>query len=91
MCDPPKADWPCDQMRVFNCDDVGGDHELELWVTDEFGNTDVCSTTIDVQDMQGRCDPNFNGTHTIAGKIITETDELISIAIVHLQGSVYEP
>ena len=34
---------------AFECIDIGVNF-IELWVTDEFGNTDYCETTIEVQD-----------------------------------------
>ena len=34
---------------AFDCEDLGI-NIIHLWVTDEFGNTDSCETTVEVQD-----------------------------------------
>lgn len=49
-----------DTILCFDCDDIGM-NTVELWVTDEFGNTDLCTTTVEVQDnnMQDFC-PRFD-------------------------------
>lgn len=38
-----------DDKKIFDCDDLGP-QEVCLWVTDEFGNTDKCVVTVEVQD-----------------------------------------
>ncbi|MBI1227855.1 MAG: HYR domain-containing protein [Bacteroidetes bacterium] len=39
---------------VFDCDDEGA-HQVEVWVTDEEGNSDFCVTTVFVQDNMDVC------------------------------------
>ena len=39
-----------DTIMCFDCDNLETMNEVELWVTDEFGNTSVCSVFVDVQD-----------------------------------------
>ena len=46
-----SADVDDDKM-FFDCDDVGV-NIVQLWVTDEFGNTALCETTVEVQDNNG--------------------------------------
>lgn len=38
-----------DQFRVFTCDEVGK-NEIEMWVTDKFGNQNFCNTYVNVQN-----------------------------------------
>ncbi len=38
-----------DDKTIYDCQDLGI-QIIELWVTDEFGNTDKCVTTVEVQD-----------------------------------------
>jgi hypothetical protein len=45
---------PADTMRSFNCDSLG-QRLLQLWVTDESGNQDYCSTYIIIQNNMGAC------------------------------------
>jgi uncharacterized repeat protein (TIGR01451 family) len=40
---------PADTIFCFDCNDLG-ENIVELWVIDEFGNTDFCETTVEVQD-----------------------------------------
>ena len=51
-----------EQSRIFDCDEIG-QHEVEIWVTDEEGNQDLCKTTIEIQDPNDICPNNVvNGT-----------------------------
>lgn len=80
---------PDDQMHVFDCDDVGGMHELELWVTDEFGNTSVCTTIVEVNDPQDRCSSGRTVTYNIDGHIYTENLQSIEGVELQLAGMDY--
>ncbi len=44
---------PNDDEIMFDCDDIGLDRPVELWVTDENGNQAYCETFIDVLDENG--------------------------------------
>ncbi|MDA9774181.1 HYR domain-containing protein [Saprospiraceae bacterium] len=74
-----------DTERMFNCDDIG-EQPIELWVTDESGNQDFCSTTIDIQDNN---DVDFCAntlTVNVTGELYTEDDEFITKVDVVLEG-----
>lgn len=43
-----------DTIRTFTCGN-GGPNNVELWVTDEYGNQDFCAITLFVQDNMGAC------------------------------------
>jgi hypothetical protein len=74
---------PNDASMVIDCNSILTDGlvPVTLHVTDEVGNTDFCSTFIDVQDPNGAC-----GTPTalINGRIENENQELIEEVTVTL-------
>jgi len=75
-----------DTLRSFFCSDTMGLQPIELWVTDEFGGQDYCSTFLDVQDndtidLCGGLRP-----FDIAGRIYTESDAELKEAAVELRG-----
>lgn len=43
-----------DTQIIYTCDDLGV-NQVEIWVTDEDGNADFCTTTVTVQDNMGAC------------------------------------
>lgn len=47
--------------EVFTCDELGP-NEVQLTVTDEAGNFDVCFAIVNVQDNMNVCPGNLNGT-----------------------------
>ncbi len=67
-----------DNCITFSCEDVGPQC-IELWVTDENGNTSFCKTTIDVQDNNDEdlCDKldlaliNELDTYDVANQVAT--------------------
>lgn len=80
------SDDVLDTVRVYGCDDIG-EQAIQLWGTDVNGNQDFCTTILDVQNNinEGLCPitVNFN----ITGEIKTQADEMISQAIIALEGS----
>ncbi len=77
-----SADVDDDQV-VFGCDDVG-DQEIQLWVTDQYGNTSYCTTFVDVQ-RHASC-PN-NLVANISGRTLKEDGDEIENVNVRLLGS----
>ena len=68
--DPPTA------FIVFDCDGEGT-HDVEIWVTDEAGNTDFCTTDIIIQDNMDVCpDTLVVNNGMIGGGIETSTGDL---------------
>ncbi|NNL92686.1 MAG: T9SS type A sorting domain-containing protein [Saprospiraceae bacterium] len=78
-----------DTISIFDCDDVGNTNSLDLWVTDTDGNTDICSTVIDIQDDNNWCDSNGNMVE-ISGAVLTEHHEPIESVQMSLDGSAFE-
>jgi len=76
-----------DTEILVSCDDIG-ELDIELWVTDENGNADFCTTTIDVQDNNDVdiCDPTSELV-TVAGIIYTENSEEVESVQVGLMGA----
>ena len=69
---------------TITCDDIPADglYPITLYVTDEAGNSDFCSTFISVQDPNGAC---VGPTATpITGTIENENQEVIEEVIVTL-------
>jgi hypothetical protein len=81
-----------DRSRAYDCSDIPNGieetFEVEVYVTDEFGNKDYCTTTITIQDgIEDVCPDNINGnTAMLAGNILTETAESVEEVMVMLDG-----
>ena len=73
-----------DIYLTFDCDDLGT-QVVEMWVTDEAGNQDFCTTYIIVQDNNDVCDPLT--TASVAGSIETEMGEEVQDVTVQVEGS----
>jgi len=70
---------------TFNCEDLGIT-EVEIHVSDPFGNTDFCITTVKVQSNGDECDVlTGNGGALISGTIVTEYNEAVVDAMVMLE------
>jgi hypothetical protein len=76
---------------VITCADVAADgiFPIEIWVTDEAGNQDFCSTLISVQDPNGTC--GLPTALSIYGEIATENQEIIEDVTVQLTGGGLPP
>jgi hypothetical protein len=72
---------------LFDCTELGPQC-VELWAIDLAGNADFCSTTLDVQDNNGNCDPNNNITVNVSGALKTEALDGVEEAMVEITGSV---
>ncbi|MEP6646554.1 MAG: T9SS type A sorting domain-containing protein [Saprospiraceae bacterium] len=57
---------PYDASRIFTCDDVGT-VPIQIWVTDEYGNSDYCTTFIKISDNANTC----NNMHLVSGAVST--------------------
>jgi hypothetical protein len=81
-----------DRSRTYDCSDIPNGieetFEVEVYVTDEFGNKDYCTTTITIQDgIEDVCPDNITGnTAMLAGNILTETAESVEEVMVMLDG-----
>lgn len=64
------SDDPLDSMRIFGCDDLGT-VDLELWVTDEAGNQDFCTSFMSIEDVFNACGGGGN-PEGLSGCITTE-------------------
>ncbi|MEK7254581.1 MAG: HYR domain-containing protein, partial [Bacteroidota bacterium] len=73
------------EALVFDCDGEGT-HQVEIWVTDEAGNSDYCETQINIQDNMLLCPDNqVAGIATIGGEIITEKGDNLPAVDVHVE------
>ena len=72
-----------DKNRVYDCDSLGL-RVVQIWVTDEAGNQDYCTTMINIQDNAGICGGQAND-NLVSGRIISENDEPVESVEVALQ------
>lgn len=74
-CTPPYklrysfSSNPLEASRTFTCDDLGT-NAVQIWVFDEYGNSDYCTTFIKINDNEDAC----VGMNTVQG-LVTTTDE----------------
>lgn len=72
---------PTHTNQTFTCDDIengGTVQNIRIWITDEAGNQDFCSVTLDVQDNLAICD-NIGSEGSLAkvdGFIKTESSKV---------------
>ncbi len=59
---------PWDASRTFTCDDLGT-NPIHIWVHDEYGNKDYCTTYIIINDNEHSC----TGLHEVQGLVTTFT------------------
>ncbi len=72
---------PNDTLRIFTCDSLGL-RGVNMWVIDETGNADFCSTYIHVQNNMGACSPTPTSMASVAGAIQTEITKNVEKVIV---------
>ena len=82
-----------DQSRTYDCSDlpngVENTFQVTVYVWDEAGNSDFCTTTITIQDgIDDVCPDNVGGgtTAMLAGNILTESSETVEEVMVMLDG-----
>lgn len=73
-----------DTTRTYLCPDIGL-NPVQIWFTDEFGNQDFCTTTIDVQNNFGQC-PDDTLTVSLGGQILTETNQPVGSVSIGVSG-----
>lgn len=79
-----------DIFRTFTCEDLNGmtkdTFELRMYVTDQVGNNDFCTTTIIVQDNKNSCGNAVEEevSAKIAGAVYSESNEMVSDVEVSL-------
>jgi len=69
----------------FDCDNIGSDNEIQLHVTDLAGNSDFCTTFIEIQDNMNAC-PGSNPLVAVGGAIANESNASVSGVTVNLSG-----
>jgi hypothetical protein len=60
---------PWEASRTFTCDDLGT-NPIQIWVHDEYGNSDYCTTFIKLNDNSTFCED----MHQVAGIVSTFSD-----------------
>lgn len=81
---------PATTQLTFTCEDVGF-QAVEVWATDENGNSDFCQAVVNVQDNLGRCAPNLDtgedGSGLVAGSVHLETGVQVEKVAVQMGGT----
>ncbi len=67
---------------IFTCDDLGV-NPVQIWVTDEAGNADFCTTTVTIQDNNGNC---ASPLVAMSGQIANESNQGVQNVQVELNG-----
>lgn len=85
-----------DSCRIFDCRDIpngiGFTVQVDIYVWDEAGNFDYCSTFINIQDGSGDKCPNAASLEgSIAGQIKTQISQPIEHVVIEAQSSHYFP
>jgi len=70
---------------TFTCRDIGV-NTVELWVTDLFGNQDVCIASVDIRDAAGNCQMGSSAL-SVTGNIMTVDEIAVESAEVMLNTS----
>ena len=89
-CDPDvelsfdKDDLDLKSLR-FTCEDLGP-NEITVWVTDDMGNQDFCTTILNIQENGNIC-PDTSGM-MIAGHVETEFHQMLENVEVSLQSMI---
>jgi uncharacterized repeat protein (TIGR01451 family) len=76
-----------DKFKVFTCDHANTRQDVELWVTDIFGNQSYCRTYILVQDNNNVPICPANLTATVSGLITTEGSQQVEAVDVSMDKS----
>lgn len=77
-----------DNVIIFTCQNLGR-NEIEIWVTDEFGNQAYCRTYVMVQNNNPRltdCMPDSLRTGTISGNLINPVGQSVKAVEMELYG-----
>lgn len=77
---------PQDTILTFTCADLGN-QLIEMWVTDEAGNSDYCLTYVAIQDNNELCPANEENTAmgNIAGGIATHEGKRVEDVMVEVE------
>ena len=78
-----------EQIISLNCNNLGNSN-IEIWVTDEAGNQDLCTTTVTLNDNFDYCN-NFGSEATVTGNIINEYGEGVSQVEISMQNDPMPP
>ncbi|MEL7020234.1 MAG: hypothetical protein AAGK47_01380, partial [Bacteroidota bacterium] len=78
--------FPDSTTFVATCDMLGT-NEINLWITDESGNSSVCTTILEIQSDNPQQECNGGSLLRITGNISTEYGEQLEGVAVQLEGT----
>ncbi len=68
-----------DKFRTYTCDSltdgIQDTFDVEMWVTDLFGNQSFCAVKVVIQDNMDICPDNPGLTAVVSGQVMTEENE----------------
>ncbi|MEP7266712.1 MAG: T9SS type A sorting domain-containing protein [Saprospiraceae bacterium] len=87
---------PKDSCWTYTCKDidngVAATKEIDLYVTDEAGNTDFCRTFINLQDGSGNvCEDAKSSSLSVSGSVYTNAAQSVEDVMVEAKTSNYLP
>lgn len=82
---PGTTTPPANIPLTFICDDVGTTTSVALWVGDESGNWDFCTTNLQVADAQSNCSAGI-ATAIVAGTIQAMNGSMVDQVDISLEG-----
>jgi len=69
--------------RTYDCDSLGL-RVVQVWVTDEAGNQDYCTTMVNIQDNAGICGGTANN-NLVSGRIVSENQEPVEFVEITME------
>jgi len=70
-----------DVMRIFDCNSLDAPQVVQVWVTDENGNTSFCEAELTVDDPDGLCGTTVV---TLQGNVHTESNASLDDAAIEM-------
>ena len=85
----PSTQPPADSSLVFDCDDVGFQIPVAVWVGDQSDNWDYCVSYLEVQDNGGNC--QTTNRFALGGAIYHPKGGMVENVEVRLSGNIQRP
>ena len=81
---------PADSILMYSCDSIGY-RKIQLWVTDESGNKDYCTTYVILEDNSKVCKTTAVQMANVSGEIMTEKKATVSGAMIKTNAQFVAP
>jgi hypothetical protein len=81
---------PADTILMYSCDSIGY-RKIRLWVTDESGNKDFCTTYVILDDNSKVCKTTAVQMSNVSGEIMTEKKAMVTGAMIKTNAQFVAP